>query len=88
MSKTLFTHVRVLELQKDFGAALELLETNAKMRTIIDPLAVMETRARLLSNLGKIEDADMWWRQLMDLNPDCDEYYVSFMINHGIKLGG
>ncbi|KAI0634817.1 NMDA receptor-regulated protein 1a [Trametes polyzona] len=86
MSETLLYHVRVLEELGQYTEALSLLDTNAKSRRIVDRLAIMETRARLLSKLESA-DAQQAWQALIEQNPDCYEYYKGYLSNQGIDLG-
>lgn len=53
--------------------ALDHLEEISK--NVLDRLAVMETRAKYLSQLGKKEEAIKAWRALLDRNPDHVDYY-------------
>ncbi|CAI4230760.1 unnamed protein product [Auanema sp. JU1783] len=54
--------------------ALEKLEENAAQ--IVDRVVYMETRGDLLKELGKLEDAERVWRQLIERNPENLSYYV------------
>ncbi|OBZ77517.1 N-alpha-acetyltransferase 16, NatA auxiliary subunit [Grifola frondosa] len=85
-SEVLLYHVRVLEELGETNEALALLDVNAKSRAIIDRVAIMEFRARLLSKLG-MEDAEHTWQALIEQNPDCHDYYRGFLSNRGIDLG-
>ena len=58
----------ILEESGDFSSALSHLEDSSSK--IVDRLAFRETRARLLSALGKHEDAANEYRKLLSINPD------------------
>ncbi|GBE89082.1 N-terminal acetyltransferase A complex subunit nat1 [Sparassis crispa] len=85
-SETLVYHVRLLEDMGEASSALALLDVNAKSRAIIDRMAIMEFRARLMSKLG-MDGADDAWQALIEQNPDCHEYYSGFLSSRGIELG-
>ncbi|KAI0938433.1 hypothetical protein AcW1_001835 [Taiwanofungus camphoratus] len=84
-SEILLYHVRLLEEMGEVNEALTLLDVNAKSRTIIDRIAIMEFRARLLSKLG-LDDAEHTWQALIEQNPDCHDYYRGILLNRGINL--
>ncbi|KZT00643.1 NMDA receptor-regulated protein 1a [Laetiporus sulphureus 93-53] len=84
-SEVLLYHVRILEEIGSTSEALALLDVNAKSRAIIDRMAIMEFRARLLSKLGDSE-AEHTWRALIEQNPDCHDYYRGFLLNRGIDF--
>ncbi|PSR74379.1 hypothetical protein PHLCEN_2v9887 [Hermanssonia centrifuga] len=85
-SEVLLYHVRVLEDLGEFSEALSLLDVNAKNRAIIDRVAIMEFRARLLSKLGSTDDAEHTWQALLEQNADSYDYYKGFFTNRGIDL--
>ncbi|OJT12705.1 N-alpha-acetyltransferase 16, NatA auxiliary subunit [Trametes pubescens] len=85
MSEILLYHVRVLEELGEHTEALALLDTSAKSRAIIDRVAIMEFRARLLSKLGSSE-AQQAWQGLIDQNADSYDYYKGFLSNNGIDI--
>ncbi|KAL0958131.1 hypothetical protein HGRIS_000299 [Hohenbuehelia grisea] len=84
-SETLLYHVRVLEDIGDLPSALSLLDINAKLRTIVDRTAIMESRARLLSGMKDPEAAHAW-QALIEKNPDCTDYYRGFLASKGVHL--
>ncbi|EJD05554.1 NMDA receptor-regulated protein 1a [Fomitiporia mediterranea MF3/22] len=79
-------HIRVLEELGELNEALGKLDDAAKSRVIVDRTAVMETRARLLTKLKNISEAEETWRSLIEKNPDCYDYYREFFSNKGISL--
>ena len=101
----LLYHVALLEEVGQFSEALNLLDTNAKARIIIDKTAVMERRgtivpevklrdadrcgfkARLLTKLGNVEEAEHAWKALIQQNPDCRDYYKGYLSIKGVDLG-
>ncbi|KIP11893.1 hypothetical protein PHLGIDRAFT_82848 [Phlebiopsis gigantea 11061_1 CR5-6] len=85
-SEVLVYHVRILEDLGEFNDALALLDVNAKSRAIIDRVAIMEYRARILSKLGLTEDAEHTWQALIEQNPDHYGYFKGFFSNRGIDL--
>ncbi|KAI0711428.1 NMDA receptor-regulated protein 1a [Earliella scabrosa] len=85
LSEILLYHVRVLEALGDYAEALALLDSSAKARTIIDRVAIMEFRARILSKSGK-DEAQHAWLGLIEQNPDCYDYYKGHLSSHGIDL--
>ncbi|KAI0674538.1 NMDA receptor-regulated protein 1a [Trametes maxima] len=85
MSEILLYHVRVLEELGAYTEALVLLDTSAKSRAIIDRVAIMEFRARMLSKVGS-EDAQQAWQGLIEQNPGCYDYYKGFLANRGVDL--
>lgn len=62
----------------DIQRALDHLESAAK--NTLDRLAVMEARAKYLTQLGKKEEAATAYRALLDRNPEHPQYY-SDLIN-------
>ena len=85
MSEILLYHARVLELREEYQASIDLLDTGLSGRRIVDRSAALEARARLLSKLGRTDDADRAWREIIDLNPDSLEYYESLLSVHGVN---
>ncbi|KAF9068910.1 NMDA receptor-regulated protein 1-domain-containing protein [Rhodocollybia butyracea] len=84
-SETLLYHVRVLEELGQHAEALALLDVSAKDRAIVDKTAIMEFRARLLSQL-KSEEAEHAWKVLIEHNPECYEYYKGYLSNHSLNI--
>ncbi|PCH44761.1 N-terminal acetyltransferase A auxiliary subunit [Wolfiporia cocos MD-104 SS10] len=77
-SEVLLYHVRLLEETGALADALALLDDSAKSRAIVDRIAIMEFRARLLSKLGQ-DDAVHTWQALIEQNPDSHDYYRGFL---------
>ncbi|KAK3991022.1 N-alpha-acetyltransferase 15, NatA auxiliary subunit [Cladorrhinum sp. PSN332] len=63
----------IIAEQGEIERALEHLEKDCK--NCLDRLAVMELRARYLSELGRKEEAAKAYRALLDRNPDHSDYY-------------
>lgn len=63
--------------------ALQKLEENSTH--IVDKVAYMETRAKLLMDLDQPKQAEHVWRNLLDRNAECLEYYESLETCMGIK---
>ncbi|EJD39130.1 N-terminal acetyltransferase A, auxiliary subunit [Auricularia subglabra TFB-10046 SS5] len=74
LSETLLYHIRILEESGKLEAALAKLEDSAKQRTIVDRLAVLEIRARLLAKLDRRDEAAAAYGALVDRNPGRVEY--------------
>ncbi|KAI0766255.1 NMDA receptor-regulated protein 1-domain-containing protein [Irpex lacteus] len=85
-SEVLLYHIRVLEDLGEYREALNLLDVNAKSRAIIDRVAIMEYRARLLSSLGQHDDAEHTWQALIEQNPDSYKYFQGYLSNRGLDL--
>lgn len=83
-SETLLFLIRLLS-PSDPERALNLLDTSAKERAIVDKTAIMELRASLLSQRSpKSNDAEHAWRVLIEHNPDSLEYYHGYLSNQGV----
>lgn len=65
--------------------ALEHLESAGK--TNLDRLAVMEARARYLTELGRKDEAEKAYRALLDRNPDHPDYYYGLVETLGLAEG-
>lgn len=72
-SELLLYSVSVLEESGDHAAALKLLDEDTP--SMVDWLAVRETRARLLTSLGRHEEASKVLRRLIAVNPDNHAYH-------------
>jgi N-alpha-acetyltransferase 15/16, NatA auxiliary subunit len=68
--------------QGDYQRALDHLEDAGKQN--LDRLAVMESRAKYLSQLGKTEEASKAYRALLDRNPDHTVYYGQLLEALGV----
>ncbi|KZT68345.1 N-terminal acetyltransferase A, auxiliary subunit [Daedalea quercina L-15889] len=84
-SEVLLYHVHLLEEMGEASEALTFLDINAKSRAIVDRVAIMEYRARLMSTLKMVE-AEGAWRNLIEQNPDSYAYYKGYLSNNGIDL--
>jgi N-alpha-acetyltransferase 15/16, NatA auxiliary subunit len=71
--------------QGEYQRALDHLEDAAKHN--LDRLAVMESRAEYLSQLGRTEEAAKAYRALIDRNPDHQTYYGKLVNALGIEEG-
>ncbi|GJE86494.1 NMDA receptor-regulated protein 1 [Phanerochaete sordida] len=85
-SEVMLYHVRVLEDLGELSEALSLLDVSAKSRAIIDRVAIMEFRARLLSKSNMNDDAEHTWQALIEQNPDNYSYFKGYLSNRGIDL--
>ena len=72
-SEALLYKNSIIAEQGEIERALEHLEKDCK--NCLDRLAVMELRARYLSELGRKEEAATAYRALLDRNPDHSAYY-------------
>ncbi|KAF9788345.1 NMDA receptor-regulated protein 1a [Thelephora terrestris] len=86
-SELLLYHVSLLEEVGEFSEALNLLDTNAKARVIIDRTAIMERRASLLTKVGNVGEAEDAWNALIQQNSDCRDYYKGYLSIKGVDLG-
>lgn len=85
-SEVLLYHIRILEELEDYSQALSILDSNAKSRVIVDRIAVMEFRARILTKSGQTQAAQDAWRTLIQQNPDNPHYYHGFLKTKDINL--
>ncbi|KAK4227430.1 NMDA receptor-regulated protein 1-domain-containing protein [Podospora fimiseda] len=72
-SEALLYKNSIIAEQGEIERALEHLEKDCK--NCLDRVAVMELRARYLSELGRKEEAAKAYRALLDRNPDHSDYY-------------
>ncbi|KAI6002990.1 NMDA receptor-regulated protein 1-domain-containing protein [Pisolithus albus] len=97
-SEFLLFHVHVLEDLGHLQDALAFLDKKSKDRYIVDRTATHTFRARILSKLMNTNKespqvaewstrAESEWRALLDLNPECSDYYQAVLANQGIDLG-
>lgn len=84
-SEVLLYHVHLQEKMGNYNEALTMLDICARSRAIIDRIAIMEFRARLMSKLY-MPDAEHSWQALIEQNPECHQYYKGFLQNRGIDL--
>ncbi|KIJ63152.1 hypothetical protein HYDPIDRAFT_93055 [Hydnomerulius pinastri MD-312] len=78
-------HIRILEEMGELQQALTLLDTNAKERRLVDRPAIVEFR----DSAQKAEwttSAEQSWRELIDQNNDCYDYYKGLLANSDIDL--
>ncbi|CAB3402235.1 unnamed protein product [Caenorhabditis bovis] len=73
----------ILRESGQIDVALQKLEENAAH--IVDRAVYMETRAQLLMDLDQPRQAENVWRQLIDRNPDCLEYYTKLVECTGVQ---
>ncbi|KII91268.1 hypothetical protein PLICRDRAFT_38004 [Plicaturopsis crispa FD-325 SS-3] len=85
-SETLIYHVRILEELGEFSEALDMLDISAKSRAIVDRVAIMEFRARLLSKLKRTDEAEHAWRALIEQNPDNYAYFRGYLSSKDVDL--
>ncbi|KAI6134782.1 NMDA receptor-regulated protein 1-domain-containing protein [Pisolithus croceorrhizus] len=96
-SEFLLFHVHVLEDLGHLQDALAFLDKKSKDRYIVDRTATHTFRARILSKLKNTNKgspqaaewntrAESEWRALLDLNPECSDYYRAVLANQGIDL--
>ncbi|KAH9974058.1 NMDA receptor-regulated protein 1-domain-containing protein [Lactifluus volemus] len=85
-SDLLLYHVRVLEDIGELAEALAFLNIKEKSKAIVDQVAIMETRARLLLKQGPGADAEQAWRALIQRNPDNISYYYGYLGSKNIEL--
>jgi N-alpha-acetyltransferase 15/16, NatA auxiliary subunit len=76
-SELILYKLTLLEESKDYAGALAYLTAN--LLRMVDRLAVRETRARLLSHLGRQNEAADELRLLISINPDNHKYYHSLL---------
>ncbi|VVT43984.1 uncharacterized protein SAPINGB_P000244 [Magnusiomyces paraingens] len=72
-SESLLFHNLAIYKQGDVQRALDHLETIADKTG--DPLAIMESRAKYLLELGRFKEAEREYRALIKRNPDDPKYY-------------
>ncbi|KAH7098643.1 N-terminal acetyltransferase A, auxiliary subunit [Auriculariales sp. MPI-PUGE-AT-0066] len=73
-SETSLYHIRVLEELGKLDEALIMLEASIKSRSIVDRLALLELRPRLLAKLGRTDEAEAAYRAIIERNPDNAAY--------------
>ncbi|KAG9311775.1 NMDA receptor-regulated protein 1-domain-containing protein [Chiua virens] len=89
-AEIVFFHICMLEELGEWQEALSLLDKKAKDRMLVDRPTIAEARARLFGKLKSTPEADStqkeeWtqaaeqaWRELIDQNPDSQDYYKGF----------
>ena len=45
------------------------------------------SKARLLTKLGNVEEAELAWKSLIQQNSDCRDYYKGYLSVKGVDLG-
>lgn len=83
-SEMLLYHNLVIEESGDYQKALDHLEGIS--RTTCDNRAIREKRAIFLSELGKNDEAESAWRNLVHENPECHAYFVGLQRAKGLSL--
>lgn len=83
-SETTLYHASLLVQSGDFTAALALLDSSTESRVIIDKTAAAHLRARILTSMGKTDEAEDAWKLLLNLNPDSREYLLGYLTNLGV----
>ncbi|TKY90797.1 hypothetical protein EX895_000795 [Sporisorium graminicola] len=81
-SEALLYHASVLEEQSKFQDALDLIEASSKR--IVDLRGKEEAQARCLAGLGKRDEAEALWRQLIKSNPENKRYFAGLLNLLGI----
>ena len=81
-SEVLLYHASVLEEQSRFQDSLDLLENGSER--IVDLRGKQEAQARCLAGLGKSDEAEALWRQLIKSNPENKRYFAGLLNLLGI----
>ncbi|CBQ67984.1 related to n-terminal acetyltransferase 1 [Sporisorium reilianum SRZ2] len=76
-SEALLYHASILEEQSRFLEALDVVDENSKR--IVDVRGKQEAQARCLAGLGKKDEAEALWRQLIKSNPDNKRYFAGLL---------
>ncbi|EST06505.1 Tetratricopeptide TPR2 [Kalmanozyma brasiliensis GHG001] len=84
-SEVLLYHASILEEQSRFQDALDEIE-NGNER-IVDLRGKQEAQARCLAGLGKKDEAEAIWRQLIKSNPENKRYFAGLLSLLGITEG-
>ncbi|GAC99320.1 predicted acetyltransferase [Pseudozyma hubeiensis SY62] len=84
-SEALLYHASVLEEQSKFQESLDVMENGAER--IVDLRAKQEAQARCLAGLGKKDEAEALWRQLIKSNPENKRYFAGLLNLLGITEG-
>ncbi|KAG9017506.1 hypothetical protein FRB90_001015 [Tulasnella sp. 427] len=85
-SELLTYYVTLVEDVGENSEALQLLEGYAKDRSIVDKMAIMTIKARLLQKLGRSDEAIEAYDCLLAQNPESFEYYRGYFLAKGIDL--
>eukprot|EP01114_Cavostelium_apophysatum_P002126 TRINITY_DN1184_c0_g1_i2.p1 TRINITY_DN1184_c0_g1~~TRINITY_DN1184_c0_g1_i2.p1 ORF type:complete len:462 (-),score=148.78 TRINITY_DN1184_c0_g1_i2:96-1481(-) len=86
ISEVLLYKNMIIEESGDLKGALEHLDKSEKK--VVDKLALKEKRAELLLKLGRNEDAEHDYRNLLKLNADHRGYHNGLIASLGISKGG
>ncbi|KAJ1602583.1 hypothetical protein NDA14_006770 [Ustilago hordei] len=81
-SEVLLYHASVLEEQGKFQESLDLMEESKKR--IVDLRGMQEAQARCLAGLGKKDEAEKLWRELIKSNPENKRYFGGLLSLLGI----
>ncbi|KAF9527491.1 NMDA receptor-regulated protein 1-domain-containing protein [Crepidotus variabilis] len=84
-SEVLLYYISILEGLGELSLALTELDQSARSRTILDRMAILETRARILTKQN-VSEADEAWQSLIERNPDNYESYRGYLTSQGITL--
>ncbi|KIO28822.1 hypothetical protein M407DRAFT_229424 [Tulasnella calospora MUT 4182] len=85
-SELLTYYVTLTEETGDYADALQLLESYAKDRSIVDKSAILTIKARLLQKLGRSNEAAEAYDCLLVQSPESFEYYQGYFLAKGIDL--
>ncbi|KAF9226310.1 N-terminal acetyltransferase A, auxiliary subunit [Gyrodon lividus] len=80
-----FFRVRILEEMGELQQALTLLDNNCTQRHLVDRPAIIEFRDST-QKAEWTQAAEQSWRELIDQNCDCHDYYKGFIANAGVDL--
>lgn len=81
-SEAVLYHASILEEQSKYQESLDLIEAGSKH--IVDPRGKQEAQARCLAGLGKKDEVEALWRQLIKSNPENKRYFVGLLNLLGI----
>ncbi|SPO20253.1 related to n-terminal acetyltransferase 1 [Ustilago trichophora] len=80
--EVLMYHASILEEQQKFQESLDLIENFSER--IVDLRGKQEAQARCLAGLGKKDEAETLWRQLIKSNPENKRYFAGLLNLLGI----
>ncbi|OZJ02648.1 hypothetical protein BZG36_04404, partial [Bifiguratus adelaidae] len=84
-SELLLYHNSLYEESKEYEKQLDHLDKIEKQ--VCDKRGWKEARARCLTNLGRMEDAETAYAELVDQNPDCYQYLQEYAKAKGLTSG-